>query len=216
MLPSNTTQLTRVAIMGGTFDPIHYGHLAAAEEVAEHYDLEQVIFIPSAQPPHKKDYQVTPAEDRYLMTVLATNSNPRFTVSRLELDRPGPSYTIDTLRELHRALGPQCELFFITGADAVLEIVTWREADKVLQEARFLAVHRPGYDLSKLAAAIGEEKAARIEPFGLRGLDISSTDLRARVAAGRSLRYLTPDAVIDYIRGHGLYGHPDGQKPGLR
>lgn len=194
-----------VAVMGGTFDPIHHGHLAAAEETAEHYGASRVIFMPNRQPPHKRGYAVSPAEDRYLMTVLATNSNPRFEVSRLELDREGPSYTIDTLRALRALLGEQTPLLFITGADAVLEIATWHEAEAVLREGRFVAVHRPGYDLGRLATAVGPEAMRHIEPIALRELDISSTDLRERVARGQSIRYLTPEPVREYIARRGLY-----------
>lgn len=198
-------RLSRVGVMGGTFDPIHHGHLAAAEQVADRYALDRVVFMPAGQPPHKPEREVSPAEDRYLMTVLATNSNPRFVTSRLELDRPGPSYTIDTLRALRQTLGPDCEVHFIIGADAVLEVLSWHEAEAVLREARFIAVHRPGYDLGRLAGVTGSLAAASIEPFGLPELDISGTDLRRRVAEGRSLRYLTPDPVIDYIERRGLY-----------
>jgi nicotinate-nucleotide adenylyltransferase len=197
--------LERLAIMGGTFDPIHYGHLAVAEEVRERFALDQVLFIPTGQPPHKKNYPVSPAADRFEMTTLAVSDNPHFVVSRLEIDRPGTSYTVDTLRELRAILGPRCEIFFITGADAVLEILTWREPEAILRECRLIAVHRPGYDLERIAEEIGAEKAARVDLLTTRELDISSTDLRARVAAGRSLRYLTPDPVIGYIERRGLY-----------
>jgi nicotinate-nucleotide adenylyltransferase len=179
--------------------------LAAAEAVAQRHALDRVIFMPSGQPPHKPAYEVSPAEDRYLMTVLATNSNPRFVVSRLELDREGPSYTLDTLRELQRVLGPECEVSFIVGADAMLEVPTWYEAEALLREGRFIAVHRPGHDLDQLSAVIGSAALRRIELFALRELDISSTDLRERAARGESLRYLTPEPVLDYIARRGLY-----------
>ena len=139
------------------------------------------------------------------MTVLATNSNPRFTVSRLELEREGPSYTLDTLRSLRAELGPECAVYFIIGADAVLEIATWHGAEAVLREGRFIAVHRPGYDLARLSSVIGPAGMAHIEPLALPELDISSTGLRERVAAGQSIRYLTPEAVVDYISRRGLY-----------
>lgn len=198
-------KLERVGVMGGTFDPIHHGHLYAAEQAAEHFGLQRVIFIPCGQPPHKPGYEISSAEDRYLMVALATNGNPRFEVSRLELERPGPSYTIDTLRALHKQLGPECELFFITGADAVLEVGTWKQADDVLQESIFVAVHRPGYQLGALAATIGERRAELVRSLELAAFDISSTDLRRRVAQGLSLRYLTPEPVVEYIRHRGLY-----------
>jgi nicotinate-nucleotide adenylyltransferase len=194
--------------MGGTFDPIHHGHLFAAEEVAAQFDLPQVIFMPCRQPPHKDPSEVSPAADRYRMAELAVASNPRFTVSRLELEREGPSYTIETLRELRRQMGPDLEIFFITGADAVLEIMTWREADAVLDECRLVAVHRPGYDLGKLERVLGPERAAKVASLSLKTLDISSTELRGRVATGQSLRYLTPDAVREYIEENDLYREP--------
>ncbi|MGE5530801.1 MAG: nicotinate-nucleotide adenylyltransferase [Bacteroidota bacterium] len=195
----------RVGILGGTFDPIHYGHLAAAEEVAGRYGFDHVIFMPNRQPPHKIAYDTSPAEDRYLMAVLATNSNPRFSVSRLELEREGPSYTLDTLRALRQELGAETEIYFIIGADAVLEIGKWHEAQAVLREGRFIAIHRPGYDLGRLSALLGEQGMENIEPLMLRELDISSTNLRERIASGQSVRYLTPQAVIDYIGRRGLY-----------
>lgn len=205
------TKLKRLAVMGGTFDPIHYAHLAVAEEAADRVGIEHVLFIPCGQPPHKKAYQISAAEHRYLMTVLATNDNPRFSVSRLELDRPGPSYTIDTLRQLRRDYGPECEIYFITGADAVLEIMTWYQSEAVLEEGRFIAVHRPGYDLDPLDTLLGSARP-NVQSLALRELDISSTDLRQRAAQGLSLRYLTPPPVIDYINRHGLYRRPPGAK----
>jgi len=197
--------VTSVAVMGGTFDPIHHGHLFAAEEVGAHFGLSQVIFMPCRRPPHKPAGAVSPAEHRYRMAALAVASNPRFAVSRLELERAGPSYTIETLRELRRQRGAALEIFFITGADAVLEIMTWREPDAVLDECRLVAVHRPGYDLDKLARVLGPERAAKVEPLAVKTLDISSTELRQRVAQGQSIRYLTPEAVSDYIQENGLY-----------
>jgi len=194
--------------MGGTFDPIHHGHLFAAEEVAAQFDLPQVIFMPCRRPPHKDPATVSPAADRYRMAELAVASNPRFTVSRLELERAGPSYTIETLRELRRRMGPELEIFFITGADAVLEIMSWREAEAVLDECRLVAVHRPGYDLGKLGRVLGPERAAKVAPLPIKTLDISSTELRGRAARGQSLRYLTPDAVREYVEESGLYREP--------
>ncbi len=197
--------------MGGTFDPIHHGHLFAAEEVASLYELPLVLFVPCRQPPHKDPGAVTPAEHRLAMTQLAIASNRRFAVSRLELERPGPSYTIDTLRQLRQQMGPEAEIFFITGADAVLEILSWREPEAILAEYTIIAVHRPGYDLHKIEEVLGPQRAARIRPLAIKTLDISSTELRERVAQGRSIRYLTPDAVVDYIYAHQLYHH--GEAP---
>lgn len=191
--------------MGGTFDPIHLGHLVVAEEARARFELERVIFVPNGQPPHKKDYRVTDAEHRYAMCLLATASNPFFEVSREELERPGPSYTIDTLRAFRARLGADAQLYFITGADAVLEIMRWREPEAILAQAHVVAVHRPGFDLSHLAAVVGAERAARILTMPTPGLEISSTELRRRVAEGKSIRHLTTDAVVDYIHKMGLY-----------
>lgn len=191
--------------MGGTFDPIHHGHLFAAEEARARFRLDPVIFIPCGQPPHKADQEISPAECRYIMCALATASNPHFEVSRLEIDRPGPSYTIETLRHYRQRLGPEAELFFVTGADAILEILTWREPDAVLREARCIAVNRPGSDLSHLSNAIGEHRAARIEVLDLPAIEISSTGIRDRARKGLPIRYLTPDVVVDYITKEGLY-----------
>lgn len=196
----------RVAVMGGTFDPIHHGHLFAAGEVAARLGLEQVIFMPSGQPPHKRRPDLSAAEDRYQMTALAVQSNPGFAVSRLEIDREGPSYTLDTLRALRReGTDPDREIVFIIGADAVLEIASWHEPDAVLAACRVLAIHRPGYDLAQLAGTLGPQRAARVQTLAVPTLDISSTELRRRVAAGEPIRYLTPDPVVDYITRRGLY-----------
>lgn len=199
----------RIGLMGGTFDPIHHGHLVVAEEARERFGLERVIFVPNRQPPHKKDYQVTDAEHRYNMCLLATADNPHFTVSREEIDRPGPSYTIDTIRAFRAQLGPETELYFITGADAVLEILTWRSPDAILSECHVVAAHRPGFDLSRLEPVLGRERAHKVQALAIPALDISSTDIRRRVAEGRSIRYLTPQAVEGYIHKMGLYvAHP--------
>jgi len=203
--------LHKLAVMGGTFDPIHHGHLFAAEEVASLYELPLVLFVPCRQPPHKDPQAVTPAEHRLAMTQLAVANNRHFAVSRMELERPGPSYTIDTLRQLRQQLGPETEIFFITGTDAVLEILSWREPEALLAEYTIIAVHRPGYDVQKIEEVLGPQRAARIRSLAIKTLDISSTELRQRVAQGRSIRYLTPDAVVDYIYAHQLYHH--GETP---
>jgi len=194
-----------VGLMGGTFDPIHYGHLLAAEEARQRFHLERVIFVPNGQPPHKKDYQVTPAERRYEMALLATASNPHFEVSRLELDRPGPSYSVDTVAVFRRQLGPEVRLYFITGADAILEILTWRNPEGLAAECEFIAVTRPGYDLARLEQAVPRLAAARVHALRAPGVDISSTEMRRRAAAGESLRYLTPSGVVRYIESYRLY-----------
>jgi len=196
----------RLGIMGGTFDPIHYGHLVTAQEALVQFNLDRVVFMPTGQPARKTDRVVSPAEHRYLMTVLATASNPDFHVSRLEIDRPGLTYTVDTLTELRATYGSQTEIFFITGADAVWEIVSWKDAERVADLATFIAATRPGYDLA--AAKSDHEDAAtgvRIETVEVPALAISSTDLRRRVAERRPIRYLTPETVAAYIEKHALY-----------
>jgi len=195
----------RLGLMGGTFDPVHHGHLWAAEDSRLRFGLDAVVFLPCGQAPHRPDEAITPAEHRYAMAVLATAGNPYFAVSRTEIERPGPSYTIDTVREYRAHHGPGTELFFITGADAVLQILSWHEPEALLRECRLIAVARPGHDLSLLADHLGADRAARIAVVDMRSLDISSTEIRQRVAAGLSVRYLTPDPVCDYIAKHSLY-----------
>ncbi|HEX6208823.1 MAG TPA: nicotinate-nucleotide adenylyltransferase, partial [Actinomycetota bacterium] len=174
--------------MGGTFDPIHQGHLVTAEEALWQFELDQVLFVPTGQPWMKHERGVSPAEDRYLMTVIATSSNPRFRVSRLEIDRDGPTYSVDTLRSLRDEYGEGTELFFITGADAILQIFQWKDADQAFELAHFIAATRPGYDLSRF----DQERAAehpKITVMDIPALAISSTDIRERVAKGRPIRY---------------------------
>ncbi len=183
--------------MGGTFDPIHHGHLSTASEVAELLDLDEVVFVPTGQPWQKTFRDVTPAEDRYLMTVIATASNPRFSVSRVEIDRPGATYTVDTLREL---ASEDTDLFFITGADALTNITTWDRVDELFSLAHFIGVTRPGYDATTVA--LPPDSVSLVE---VPALSISSTDLRARVANGDPIWYLVPDGVVRYIHKRGLY-----------
>ncbi|MGI9950841.1 nicotinate-nucleotide adenylyltransferase [Moorellaceae bacterium AZ2] len=200
--------LQHVGLMGGTFDPIHYGHLVAAEEARDEFKLERVIFIPSGHPPHKKDCLVTPAEHRYRMTVLATASNHYFEVSRIEIDRPGLSYTIDTVTEFRRLLGPEPELYFITGADAILEILHWKDVEDLLRKCRFIAATRPGFPLEKLKdlkPQLPPDGWQRIHFLEVPALAISSTDIRRRVREGKTIKYLLPEAVEEYIRREGLY-----------
>jgi nicotinate-nucleotide adenylyltransferase len=189
----------RIGIMGGTFDPIHNGHLVAASEVAWVYDLDEVIFVPTGRPAFKLNKNVTNAEDRYLMTVIATASNPRFTVSRVDIDRPGVTYTIDTLRDIHDA-NPEAELFFITGADAVAEILKWKEARKMFELAHFVAVTRPGYRSPEHMRS-----QVRVDTLEIPALAISSTDVRHRASRFEPVWYLVPDGVVQYIAKHGLY-----------
>ncbi len=190
----------RIGIMGGTFDPIHNGHLVAASEVSWVYDLDEVVFVPTGRPVFKLDKHVTNAEDRYLMTVIATASNPKFTVSRVDIDRPGITYTIDTLRDI-RAQHPDAELFFITGADAVAEIMEWKDAERMWDLAHFVAVTRPGYSGPE-GAHLPEGKVDTLE---IPALAISSTDVRRRAAHDEPVWYLVPDGVVQYIGKHGLY-----------
>ena len=192
--------MRRIGVMGGTFDPIHHGHLVAASEVAHIFDLDEVVFVPTGQPYQKDNRKVSPAEDRYLMTVIATASNPRFSVSRVDIDRPGPTYTIDTLREIHAQNNPGDELFFITGADALAEILTWHEVDELFTLAHFVGCTRPGHRLSGVGLPDGKVSLVEIP-----ALAISSTECRARVEAGEPVWYLVPDGVVQYIAKRKLY-----------
>lgn len=194
----------RIGVMGGTFDPVHHGHLVAASEVASEYALDEVVFVPTGQPWQKSEREVSPPEHRYLMTVIATASNPRFTVSRVDIDRPGPTYTIDTLRDLTEqrrtpdGRGP--ELFFITGADALAQILSWKEPDELFDLAHFIGVTRPGHVLDGTGLP-----ADRVSLMEVPALAISSTDCRARVERGEPVWYLVPDGVVQYIAKHRLY-----------
>jgi len=186
--------------MGGTFDPIHHGHLVAASEVGHFYSLDEVIFVPTGQPWQKEGRQVSAAEDRYLMTVIATASNPRFSVSRVDIDRPGPTYTIDTLRDLRRLRGPDAKFFFITGADALEQLMTWQDVDELLELAHFVGCTRPGHRLS--GAGLPDGRVSLIE---IPALAISSTLCRERVAKGVPIWYLVPDGIVQYISKRHLY-----------
>jgi len=190
----------RVGVMGGTFDPVHHGHLVAGSEVAHIFALDEVIFVPTGQPYQKDDRNVSPAEDRYLMTVIATASNPRFSVSRVDIDRPGPTYTIDTLRDLHEANGPDADLYFITGADALENILTWHDVDTLFSLAHFVGCTRPGHRLT--GAGLPDGKVSLVE---IPALAISSSECRARVGASEPVWYLVPDGVVQYIAKRHLY-----------
>ncbi len=186
--------------MGGTFDPIHNGHLVAASEVADRFHLDEVVFVPTGEPWQKTDKQVSAAEDRYLMTVIATASNPRFTTSRVDIDRGGPTYTIDTLRDLHEYYGHDAELFFITGADALEKILSWKDVDEMFSLAHFIGVTRPGFVLSD-----AHLPAATVSLVQVPAMAISSTDCRCRVREGKPVWYLVPDGVVQYIAKRHLY-----------
>ncbi|MDA8777430.1 nicotinate-nucleotide adenylyltransferase [Pontimonas sp.] len=187
----------RIGIMGGTFDPVHHGHLVAASEAQVALDLDEVIFVPTGKPADKP--QVSQAEHRYLMTVIATASNPRFRVSRVDIDRPGTTYTVDTLRDM-RADFPEADLFFITGADAIAEVLSWKDSGELTSLAHFVGVSRPGHDLR-----VDTLPAESVTVLEVPALAISSSDCRARVAQGNSVWYLVPDGVVQYIAKHRLY-----------
>ncbi|MGH3664220.1 MAG: nicotinate-nucleotide adenylyltransferase [Micromonosporaceae bacterium] len=190
----------KIGVMGGTFDPIHHGHLVAASEVANRFGLAEVIFVPTGQPWQKLGRYVSPAEDRYLMTVIATASNPQFHVSRVDIDRGGPTYTVDTLRDLRAEHGPEAELYFITGADALEAILSWKDLDEAFALAHFIGVTRPGYELSDTHLP---RDATSLVP--VPAMAISSSDCRSRVASGQPVWYLVPDGVVQYIAKRRLY-----------
>ncbi len=190
----------RIGLMGGTFDPIHYGHLMAAEVVGRAFKLDEVIFLPAGQPWQKSDRMIAPAEDRYLMTAIATAPNPLFSVSRIEVDRPGETYTIDTVRQLRSERGPAAEFFFIIGADALSGLNTWHAAAELLTLVHFIGCTRRGHQLA--AGSLGSEQFSLVE---VPTLEISSTMCRDRIRAGLPIRYLVPDEVFKYISKRGLY-----------
>jgi len=190
----------RIGVMGGTFDPIHHGHLVAASEVAHHFELDEVVFVPTGRPYQKSEREVSAPEDRYLMTVIATASNPRFSVSRVDIDRPGPTFTIDTLRDIAKIYGPQAELYFITGADALGAILGWQNADELFQLAHFVGCTRPGHHLHDPGLPEG-----RVTLLEIPALAISSSECRQRVAKGEPIWYLVPDGIVQYINKRGLY-----------
>ena len=200
----------RLGVMGGTFDPIHFGNLVTAEEALVQFNLDRVLFMPTGRPVRKTHRYVSSAEDRYLMTVIATASNPDFEVSRLEVDRPGETYTVDTMTALRDMYGPRAGLFFITGADAVREILTWKDAERFGELCTFIAATRPGFepDLTAPLAADADVALPRVEYMEVPALAISSSDIRERVAGRRPVSYLLPEAVAAYIEKNGLYREP--------
>lgn len=200
----------RLGVMGGTFDPIHHGHLVAASEVAARFDLDEVVFVPTGQPWQKAHKLVSPPEDRYLMTVIATASNPRFSVSRVDIDRPGDTYTVDTLRDLRALRGPDTQLYFITGADALSQILTWRGAEELFELAHFVGVSRPGVDLEQ--KDISHLPADKVTLIEIPALAISSTACRERTASGLPTWYLVPDGIVQYISKRGLYAESPDDK----
>jgi nicotinate-nucleotide adenylyltransferase len=200
----------RLGVMGGTFDPIHFGHLVTAEEALVQFNLDRVLFMPTGRPVRKTHRYVSSAEDRYLMTVIATASNPDFEVSRLEIDRPGDTYTVDTMAALRDMYGPRAEIFFVTGADAVREILTWKDAGRFGELCTFIAATRPGFEPDLTATVpVGTDVALpRVEYMEVPALAISSSDVRERVGGRRPVRYLLPEAVSAYIEKNGLYREP--------
>jgi len=204
----------KIGIMGGTFNPIHYGHLVTAEEALKQFGLDKVVFIPTGKPPHKTSGILAGAEDRYLMTVIATASNRDFFVSRIEIDRKGKSYTIDTLRQLKEVFKDRVTLYFITGADAILEILSWKDTHEIFNLCRFIAATRPGYETAKIADLEKKlfEKISLLKKtedyvflMEIPALAISSTDIRERIRTGRPINYLLPESVCNYLLKHGLY-----------
>lgn len=205
---ANFKDCKSIAIMGGTFDPIHYGHLVTAEAVRHRFQVDKVVFIPTGRPAHKTDKEVTHNEHRYLMAVLATMRNENFEVSRLEIDRPGITYTIDTIEQLKKMCRPDVRLYFITGADAIHQIMTWKEPERLLSLCDFVAVTRPGYKKNQMFEEIGELREkfeSRIHYMEVPALAISSSDIRTRAQRGMPIQYLLPQEVEDYIHKFGLY-----------
>ncbi|MDK2794145.1 MAG: nicotinate-nucleotide adenylyltransferase [Caldanaerobacter sp.] len=204
----------RLGIMGGTFDPIHYGHLVTAEAVRDEFKLDKVIFVPAGNPPHKVKRKVTDKKHRYLMTILATITNPFFEVSSIEIDREGYTYTIDTIKEFKKMYGEKTLFYFITGADAVLEILTWKNADELLRLCYFVATTRPGIEGNKIDQELDKIRKLYgdvIYKVTVPSLAISSTDIRERVAKGRPIKYLLPEPVERYIQKYKLYKEDDSR-----
>jgi nicotinate-nucleotide adenylyltransferase len=193
------TRRRRVGVMGGTFDPIHHGHLVAASEVQSVFDLDEVVFVPTGRPWQKSKRRISDPEHRYLMTVIATAANRRFTVSRVDIDRPGETYTVDTLRDLSQFY-PHADLFFITGADALSGILTWRDPTEMFARAHFIGVTRPGHVFDTEGLPVDHMSLIEVPAMA-----ISSTDCRRRVAGGKPVWYLVPDGVVQYISKYDLY-----------
>lgn len=203
---SNLKSCQNIAIMGGTFDPIHYGHLVAANVVQQEFNIDKVIFIPTGNPSHKQNVTISSAEHRYTMTVLATLDNPNFSVSKLEIDREGLTYTIDTI-EYIKSILPNVKIYFITGTDAISQISTWKNSERLFELAEFIAVTRPNYLLTDdIKAVLDNFKIHFIE---IPALSISSTDIKKRVKSKKSISYLLPRSVEDYILKFNLYKEKD-------
>jgi len=191
--------------MGGTFNPPHMAHLICAEEVYDQLGFDKVLFIPSARPPHKNNNDIADAQHRYMMTVLATKGNPHFEVSRIELDRPGRSYTIETVKELKQIYGNETEIYWIVGTDAIIDMPMWYRVDELLNVCKFIAINRPGYDPER-----AEKKILQSVHFmKVSNIDISSSEIRRRIKDGMSIKYLVPSEVEEYIYKNGLYSHDE-------
>jgi len=198
----------RIGVMGGTFDPIHYGHLVLAETIRDTYNLDEIVFVPTGKPPHKKEREITDAKERVDMVALAIDTNPYFTLSTIEVKRQGYSYTADTLEQLKLQYPGSCELYFITGADAIMELHTWRDVERLTDLCRFIAAMRPGTRkerFDRFLRTLPPHLKGRIQVTQVPALEISSTDIRARVQQGKTIRYLLPETVEQYIRDKGLY-----------
>ncbi|NMB40420.1 MAG: nicotinate-nucleotide adenylyltransferase [Firmicutes bacterium] len=208
LLPKNSGRPLTLGIMGGTFDPVHIGHLVTAEEARQQFGLDYVIFIPAGAPPHKDQKLISSEEHRYIMTMLAVVDNPYFTVSRLEIDRKSPSYTIDTVRRFFQIYNNELNLYFITGADAILDIKTWKDYGELLEICSFIAASRPGYSFNKLKSIFGpafKKITKKIHFLEIPAMSISSTYIRRRIAKGKTIKYLTPEPVEQYIYKNRLY-----------
>ncbi len=204
------TPVNRVLLFGGSFDPVHHGHLIVARQVAEQLGVAQTILIPSASPPHKPQQALAPAADRLAMCRLAVMGDPQFAVSDWELTQPGPNYTINTIDHFRTALGPATELLWLIGMDTLPELETWYRAGELVDQCTFVTAGRPGFakpDADRLARAFSQSQAAGLLQHVLPTvhIEIAARDIRARVQAGRSIRYLVPEAVRSYIEQHGLY-----------
>lgn len=192
--------------MGGTFDPVHYGHLMLAEQAWETLKLDKVLFITAADPPHKNGIEITPVRHRHQMACLAVLNNDHFECSTLEIERPGPSYTIDTLRQIKGIYGPECCVYLLVGADEAAAMMSWRDPHAIAELATIVVANRPGHSVQDVLKTLPEDFARSIVPLEMPGVDISSTDMRERVHSGRTIRYLAPDAVVGYILEEKIYG----------
>ncbi len=207
-IPGNRNGSPNIGLMGGTFDPIHMGHLVTAEEARQQFDLQHVIFVPAGIPPHKDHKTISLPEHRFMMTTLAVMSNPAFIVSRYEIDQQKPTYTIDTVRHFAKSQGPEPNIYFITGADAILEIFTWKDYEELLHLCTFIAVTRPGYSLEHFHETLGRncpQMKEKVHLIEIPALAVSSTFIRNRVALGKTIKYLTPEPVEQYINKMELY-----------